>query len=121
MLKEIKWFIQRGMRGYADCDVWDFDEYIARVLVGGLKKLKEDSYSYPASVESPEAWAAALETMIEGFEASLSFKNGSYAYFKPNAKGGSTLEINQKLIDSLTKKEGDALDLFRQYFGNLWS
>ena len=37
--RSIKWFIQRGRRGWADCDAWGFDTYLARVIAEGVERL----------------------------------------------------------------------------------
>ena len=43
----IKWFIQRGVRGYSDRDVWNFDTYIFKILSGGLIRLADTTHGYP--------------------------------------------------------------------------
>ena len=30
--KEIKWFFQRGFRGYSDRDVWNIDEWFLNII-----------------------------------------------------------------------------------------
>lgn len=37
---EIKYFWQRGRRGYSDRDVWDFDNYLANVIAHILREIK---------------------------------------------------------------------------------
>jgi hypothetical protein len=39
LYKEIRAFIQRGSRGYADCDLWGLDEYLLGIMGNGLKYL----------------------------------------------------------------------------------
>jgi len=56
----IKWFIQRGKRGYADCDVWNFDYYLSDVIVNALKELKND--------EMPSVDSKHLDDIIFAFE-----------------------------------------------------
>jgi len=34
---EIKQFVQRGRRGWADSDVWSVDHYVASILIQMLK------------------------------------------------------------------------------------
>jgi len=43
----IKWFIQRGVRGYSDRDVWSLDTYIFKILSGGLIRLADTTHGYP--------------------------------------------------------------------------
>lgn len=37
--REIKFFIQRGRRGYSDKDVWDLHSYLEKVIAGSLRHL----------------------------------------------------------------------------------
>lgn len=39
--KKIKWFIQRGSRGYADCDIYDLDYWFEKTFIPMLKELKK--------------------------------------------------------------------------------
>lgn len=41
---EIKWFIQRGKRGWSDSDVWSFDDYLSRVICQGIRKLRKSPW-----------------------------------------------------------------------------
>lgn len=53
--KRIKWFFQRGWRGYADCDTWDFHSYLCKVIPGGLKQLAEENVGCPRDLyDCPE-------------------------------------------------------------------
>lgn len=47
--RKAKWFYQRGKRGWADCDVWSFDDYLARVIADGLEHLAKTTHGYPAN------------------------------------------------------------------------
>lgn len=38
-LSEIKFFYQRGRRGYSDRDFWNLDMYLGRVVCAGIKNL----------------------------------------------------------------------------------
>lgn len=42
LVREIKWFYQRGTRGYSDRDLWSFDNYLADVISSGIKELSID-------------------------------------------------------------------------------
>jgi len=70
-LKRLKWFYQRGKRGWADCDWWSMDYYLAGIIIPMLKELKANTISYPGvrDASTPEKWDALLDEMIEGFEA----------------------------------------------------
>ena len=32
-MRKVKWFFQRGANGYADCDFWNFSEYLDSIVV----------------------------------------------------------------------------------------
>ena len=121
MIKEIKWFIQRGKRGYADCDIWDFDSYLCRIIVPALRQLKEDSFGCPSEMYDKKAkndechrWSEALEEMAQGFEANEELHKPRF-FLKDGEK---KLDLEQ--IKQLNEKMQRGLGLFVKYFGSLW-
>lgn len=94
-------FYQRGRYGVSDMDTFSFDDYMASVMLEGLKRFKvySDRYvSYEAEPEFPEA----LDTMIRGFE--MIMNHDVWVDFT---------EEEQKLYD-------DTWDYLKQYFYYLW-
>lgn len=87
--RNIKWFIQRGTRGYADKDAWSADSYLCEVIAGLAGHLHEHHVGFPDSMfpeeyqggqkdTTPEMdslamakWCATLTKIREGFEAYL--------------------------------------------------
>lgn len=47
----IKKFVQRGTRGWADEDTWNFDYYLSRVVGEGLQHIKKYCHGRPIWVE----------------------------------------------------------------------
>jgi hypothetical protein len=47
VINNIKWFIQRGVRGYSDRDVWNLDTYIFKILSKGLIRLADTTHGHP--------------------------------------------------------------------------
>lgn len=41
----IKYFFQRGIRGYSDRDLWDFDYYLSEMIIKSVKQLKKQKHS----------------------------------------------------------------------------
>lgn len=94
--REVKWFIQRGRRGYADCDVWSIDHYINGWMPAALRRLKDTKQGLPCSIFEPEdcgedghpseegteraqaRWNAIMDKMIAGFEADQRASDGVY-------------------------------------------
>ena len=85
--RTLKYFCQRGWRGYAECDYWDADNYMECVILGVMKDLKANLHGFPGVLsdhtgrefdhEIPEShdsgeekWNKILEEIIEGLEAS---------------------------------------------------
>jgi len=96
---KIKSFFQRGYRGWADEDTWDFDYYLAKVIINGLKHLKK----YSNGIEpTPEI----LDKIIEGFDCAILLVD------EPG------LDHQEKIFAEQIKNEG--FDLFKKYFNYIW-
>jgi len=97
--RRVYWFFQRGYRGYGDNDTWDFDNYLATVIIGGLKQIKK----YHQGLEPTKK---ELDIMIKGFEANLKMMDN----LSPKSK--------EYLI--LKGKFYEGMKLFEKYFNYLW-
>ena len=64
----IKWFAQRGYRGYADCDIWSLDYYLSGWMPSALKRLENNKIGHPCGM-TMKGWQTRLQIMREGFEA----------------------------------------------------
>jgi hypothetical protein len=97
--QDIKWFIQRGRRGWANCDTWSLDSYLCgpTMLPAALLHLKKHKHGIPMSMfedadgvdemgnptdaahEKAEArWNSTIDQMIAGFEAAWRMQNALY-------------------------------------------
>lgn len=87
--REIKYFYQRGKRGYSDADVWSLDWYLNSWLPEALESLKGQLHGHPTNLcdgvhdfNCPEAccgeqkWIEALDSMIDGFKAAREIESG---------------------------------------------
>ena len=133
----IKWFIQRGWRGYADCDVWGVDYYLIKVMLPMLKQLKERKHGYPGTLTSAR-WDKIMDKMIAGLEAGDRFNNDEYLdIIQPNwaddFKTKSMAEAlnnhpitkeSWKKYNQMTKKDEkkfhEAMRLINIWFFALW-
>ena len=89
--RELKWFVQRGRRGWADCDTWDFPGYLTPILADMLAHLRQHGGSYAclhdlsaATVEevmshecTPELWHNLLLRIEYGLRYYLWAENYS--------------------------------------------
>lgn len=83
--RTLKYFFQRGYRGYADCDCWDMDSYLEATMLGMFKRYRGNLMGYPCSLENGpyapgeepegyqgngmELWKDILDEIIQGLEA----------------------------------------------------
>lgn len=79
---EVKYFVQRGRRGYSDRDCWSLDWYFADVIGHSLKQLAKTTHGWPDSkFETFEEWQAELNTIGDAFldyideKSDISFDN----------------------------------------------
>jgi hypothetical protein len=85
-----------------DSEMWSLDYTIACFILPRLKKLKETKNGYPSELESPEAWAAIMQKMIDAFEAIVNDDRYPAGCIK-----------QKEIIES-------GLKLFAEHFQSLW-
>ncbi len=81
LIDNIKWFIQRGKRGYSDRDLWDLQHYITGVMINSLKDLKGQLHGYPCGQNNVQSiqtddkeepgmteWKGIIDEIIWTFE-----------------------------------------------------
>jgi hypothetical protein len=100
----VRSIVFRLRHGFSIEDVWNLDDATARFLSARLLYLAENTSGYPSEFDGEdgdEVWIAILFKMADGFERMTA----------PN-------------WDSFVQEEMDyakeCLDLFREYFFNLW-
>ena len=103
----IKSSIQRGKRGWADSDTWDFDGYLTKIIIEGITYLKKEPIGYPNGVKNKQEWKKTLKEIIDGFKA----YQDACDYTKINTKS----KFNKRM-----KKFNKGMKLFVKYYSNLW-
>ena len=68
LIKKIKYFIQRGKRGYSDRDVWSVDCYLATIIPPMLRDVAKYSIGHPANLRNFDEWKEILHRIADGFE-----------------------------------------------------
>jgi len=104
-----KAFLQRGSRGWADCDVWAIDEYLAGILPEMLTRLSEISTSHPSEFKSPEQWKKKLLQIAHGLKAFERYHEDGDLYMDFVEEYQKALAEQQKALKALSK-----------YFNSLW-
>jgi hypothetical protein len=108
-----KWFVQRGYRGYSDCDVWGWSSHHSRMMVGVLEQLIIHGHGYPIGL-SPAKWDKKLQVMQEGFQAAVDEEDDMTSYKKLSR------QAYLGLMRTRRRKLDLALKYFRKYYQNLW-
>lgn len=110
-ISRVRWFIQRGKRGWADCDWWNMDAYLVEIILPMLKHLKENEIGYPGygKASTPKKWGALLDEMIEGFEIAKKITDDNY--------DPRTYIVDLKTDKKLFEKKAK---IFITWFFHLW-
>ena len=128
MFEEIKYFIQRGRKGYSEKDTWDFHSYLSEIIPSAIRQYREKGTGCPSGLWDKEAkndechrWHEVLEEIAQGFEAAEEINNSFGCRYKKELKDGAfTYEYDKKRAKLLTEKYNRGMDLFKKYFLNLW-
>lgn len=142
--REIKYFIQRGIRGWSDRDTWCLSSYIAKTCKESIIHLKNNKNGWPCGMfnftelrdstpeedkQAQEKWSGILDDMIFAFTHAEKISNqdyydwyeGSEEYYKSLKERNPELYSDAKFM---TKEEHDrmrkGLALFTEYFFELW-
>ena len=104
--REPEWKAQRLTRGFDDSELWSLDCTIAEFIAPRLKAFKEHVEhvgDHPCNI-TLEKWKEILEQMIEGFE------------LYPDHFNWPSTDSNENWT-----KVYKALELFKNWFFNLWN
>lgn len=111
--RQIKWFFQRGFKGWCDEDIWSIDITLNERLPRMIRELKDVQIGcYPSFfdkdiyIDPESAWHVVLERIAEGFEANNALCNLNFK----NEKEKFELERKCKL----------EFRLFIKYYNCLW-
>ena len=119
--REIKWFFQRARKGFAECDVWELSHYLASVIAGSVKRLKEIQHGIPGEIwtkdktekQAMKEWNEILDKIIDSFGSLRDIDViADVEPFNP--------EKSLKIIKKIEKEALVGQELFLKYFGNLW-
>jgi len=107
MFRAIKYFYQRGRRGYSDRDLWDLSCYLSDMLSRALSDLKKNKHGYPPEL-TEKKWDRILTDMQSGFLAQLALMDIN------------TVTDSKEYTKELTAKMNKGLKLFAKHYMDLW-
>lgn len=104
---EIKYFIQRGRRGYDDHSHWSGETYIANIFAGIAEDLVENKHSYPEHYDG-------------GFEQYISDVERVAKFFREytDLEVGNNWSVER--YNELIKEQDWVFEWLKTYFGSLW-
>jgi len=125
-LREAKWFLQRGKRGWGDCDPWWMSSHLSRVIADMAKSLRENGMghycvrgefqegetAYDHAGDCLEEWNQYLQKIEFGFRYWLWVDEVHYDV--GTWQKGMALEENANKIVKM------ACELLGKHFGALW-
>jgi hypothetical protein len=122
LYRAVRSFIQRGIRGFSNEDIWSLDMHLCSLISGSVKRLANTCYSHPCDMEGNNSeektamWKDELMTIANGFDAGASMADDP-----PMKK----LHNGQEVIDLAAYEEKEkqfrkGMDLFAKRFFNLW-
>jgi hypothetical protein len=114
---EVRYFIQRGYRGYSDRDAWAFDDYLAKVISKGVEHLRLIKHGWPGDPMTEEEWDRILKDIVEGFELYMTQEN---LFFEDcRSESLSNEDINNRAKERIDKINA-AMEYFNKYYCHLW-
>jgi len=121
---QIKWFIQRGKRGWADCDTWGFADYLSEVIRDGLLHLKRINHSYPNELTEGK-WIDIMNEIIYTFEVAHDIAYNDVIYIPSKEWSQEKYDEYKKAGLYPLRKENvlryeKGWTLFQKYFFSLW-
>jgi len=124
---EVKWFYQRGSRGWSDRSAWSIDTWLVDNLIPMLERLKNNKHGTPASMfrkkdgvdkdgnSTDEAhrlaeqrWDNVLNEIIYGLKCAKKIEDSVYDY------------EDKELTKRLTKSSQRSFELIGKHLFSLW-
>ncbi len=111
----IKYFIQRGRKGYSNRDIWSFDYHLSHIIINGLKDLKKITHATPCGQIGVQAledkdskemieWKRILGEIIWTFEIADKIRNHNWIPVN-DEKDRIELKKYERRLNTKTKKK----------------
>lgn len=109
---QAKWFLQRGYRGYSDCDVWGWYSHVARINEAALRHLAKNKQGHPIGM-TMEGWQTRLLKMADGFKAIQDEEEDFKSHKLPRRAYFAVHRERQQRLNR-------GLKLYQLHFQSLW-
>jgi hypothetical protein len=127
-LNEIKYFIQRGKRGYSNRDLWDVNSYLCEIIPQMIRHLAKNNTGCPSDLWDSKKinnechkWETILEEIAQGFEAGKEINDSIGCRYRVDVEDNAfVFKYDKKRATLLTNKFNRGMELFHKYFFSLW-
>ena len=130
---EVKWFYQRGSRGWSDRSAWAIDIWLVNNLIPMLERLERDKHGTPstmfrkkdgvdkhgnstdeANILAEQRWDNVLNEIIYGLKCAKKIQDLDYDY--------EDKELTKRLTKSsqLQRSSARSFNLIGKHLFNLW-
>ena len=125
--QSIKYFIQRGRRGWSDQDAWGIDYWLVSGLIPMLERLKKKGIGVPSSMYrddedygtdsnfteeadrlAQQRWNNVLNEILYGLKCAKKLQDMDYDY------------EDKELSEKLTKSSQRSFEMIGEHLFNLW-
>jgi len=129
LYREIKWFMQRGIRGYSDRDGWSLRYYLSKIISSSVNHLYLYGNGIPIDIankhdnddeKAKEEWGYILRTISVAFYISGKISDG---YVKYDAEQEKRFKEKGIVYEYYTDEEEKTMEegwgYFKKYFYSL--
>lgn len=111
MVRIIRRFLERGLRGYCREDLWNFDHFLSGFLTKALRDFKKQCHTYPNDLDDWATWQKILDEMIECFEEQTRDAETNFTDF--------LAQYDKRMVNKKVKLHR-GLELLERYYYDLW-
>lgn len=103
---EVKYFMQRGRRGFSDRDLWGINFYLSDIIPKMLRKLADNHFGCPVDFfdesrkqDECHLWRKELIRYAEGWEAIAKVLNDEHIVITPLPKGEARSTVGRHSLE----------------------
>lgn len=116
---KLKHKIQRFHKGYADIDVWNFDDWFLTTIPKMLDYLQENGIGYPYEMTFEE-WHNIINTMSNHFKEAKKYDEKENEIFEMNISQKEKNDLCKKEFEESKQHLHEGLKLLEKHFFSLW-
>lgn len=116
LLRKPKYFIQRGIRGYSDEDLWNLWDYYQEIIVKSLNDFAKLKNSYPMDYRNVGDWIKDIKENADKIEYFRTQNN----LFYNSSSDIKVIERDTYDYESVRKIRNEGLQWLVSHIDNLW-